>query len=1183
MKKNNRRTAAVLISGVLALSAASAGLALLGGESAEVQAAAPNTMDEFLIGSWQSFYDESIDPYEVQLEDLARSGINFGNAPLSSSWTTVDRDKNFHYSATELNEMYKKYNMYFLAFQPGGGNAAMDAVDGVVAEVLDGDLEACAGYYVRDEPSAAQFGVTADIFHAYLAGDNTRFPFVNLFPNYAGATNLGGSYADYVQGWVDAVGADNLEYLAYDHYPFTAFEDVRASYFSDMETIRRVAYDNGKLKTIACTQPGSWNGMRRPTPDMMKWNCNSYLAYGFKGLTHFVWTSMEYRSPADGGEGMLPFVVNTDGTKTELYEPMQKINWQARQLGIELMKMDVAHAYQTGRVYQGAEVLPKSFVFQPTNSSDNLIFSLAYGKNGKDIYVMVFSNEIEGEKKNYDIKVDLSAGVESLTRYVVDPFDTLPDYMKELPAPGEETVDISDGAFSVELGPGEIMLYKLNGDVSIKEPLKSPRLSLRSGTYLGEQSLEISSADEGAEIYYTTDGSYPSYTSQRYTAPIKIGNGREFGQYIVKAIALRGTEISDAVTGEYIISNGSENVALGKPVTFTTETAPFQGSAMPASLTDGVTDPWNVLGSLPGQMGFAIVDLGDTYTVDRIIAKAFHDWRFDDVILQTALDKDFTQGVYTVFNNDTDNSVGAGKGTDGIWQDVAGSMGQVFKFEPQAMRYIRFHNCSIQNDSRFSIWEEIQAYTAYEEGEDLFANSSDWEITGGGTWVWNGDGSVSQTGEANRTTWNRSYTYTKKKFKNFILEGNFTMKTSDSAAWGYVGFGLYKPNINDLQSDFDHGFYACVEPRGRVLLWNGAKPELGPEDANITGFSLNSEFTLRVISLGDTVSVSVNGKPIMYERGEIFDREAGYISIHSGLIPIDVSSVTITELGDSAVPLYNEQCIKESGEDRIAVPRFTEKADVLAQLPAKATAKDTEGRAYELDVKWSCDSYDCATTGFATFTGEFINLPKGLVNPYRITATMNVYVQPQLDRIELEKLVEIARGLDPENFTEDSYALILLKTEAAEDLLSDPFLAQSDLGVGIIQLHSAIYDSAVSVVDKTALSAAIAEATGALPALNCTEAARRQIENALSSAQEVYGNVLSTPKDVTDAERALKDALAGATPLQQATGALLEPPAPYSAPKTYSAAYIAAGVAGGVVLAAGGVALASRKKKKGEK
>lgn len=1178
MKKSKRqKIAAMLFSGAFAISAALGGVAMATPKDVTAKAAAPNTTDEFLIGSWISFYDVNTTSYDEQLKDLARSGVNWNPNPLTLAGHTTG-GTSLNYSMTELNEMYKKYNVYFSAVSPTIASISMAEANKLVEEVTGNNLTNCNSYHVKDEPSAAVMEPTAEIFLNCLEKDPDRFPYVNLFPNYAGASNLGGSYEEYINNWVHTIGANNLEYLAYDHYPFTAFETVRSSYFSDLETVRAAAYDNGKLKTIACTQLGSWNGMVRPTADMARWNCNTFIAYGMKGLMHFNWVAPAYRAPADGGEGMQDFVLSADGEKTDLYEPMQRYNWQTRQLGSLLMQMDVAHAYHVGTVAQGAEALPKSFVFQPTSSSDNMIFSLAYGKNGEDIYVMVFNNELDGGKKTYNINVDLTAGVNSLTRYKTDSFETLPDIYAALPALGEERVDVSDGSFSVEMEPGEIAIYKLNGDISIKEPLKTPKLSLKSGTYIGEQELEITTTDEGAEIYYTTDGSYPTYTSARYTGPIKIGNGREFGQYIVKTLTMRGSEISDAVTGEYIIGDGSENVALGKPVTFTIPTKSVFGSSDETFVTDGNFDPYNVYGTYADTYGFAIVDLGQEYVIDKLIVKAFHDWTFEDVVLQMALDKDFTQGVYTVFNNDTDNSVGVGAGSDGTYTE-SGS-GHCFKFSPVTARYIRFHNHSVNGRENYSFWEEIQAYTVYDEGVELLTNASDWKVTGGGTWEHTESG-VSQTGALDRVSWDRSYTYTAKKFKNFILEGKFTMQASSSGDWGYVGFGLYKPEVNYTQSAYDKGFYAVVEPRGRALLWNGTKPELGPEDANIAGFALNSEFTLRVVSIGDTVSVSVNGKPVMYVRGEIFDREAGYISIHGGLIPVNVSSVKIIELDDSVKPLYSEKCLKEGTEDKYAVARFTEKSEVIQALPAQMKAKDTDGNEYLLNVHWSCPTYDCATTGYVAFTGEFVDLPEGLVNLYNVTAKMNVFVQPQVDKTELEKLVETAKSLNADYFTADSFELIRVKLEAAEAMLIDPYLLQSDLGVGVFQLYDAIYKYSVSTVDKTALLTAITETKDALTKLTCTEISREKIVEALAEAEAVYANMLSTPQEVADVNLKLERAMEGSVSLlTEKTPNAAMPPETYVAPKKYNApTFIALGAASGALLAAGGIYFVKRKKK----
>ena len=50
----------------------------------------------------------------------------------------------------------------------------------------------------------------------------------------------------------------------------------------------------------------------------------------------------------------------------------------------------------------------------------------------------------------------------------------------------------------------------------------SPTFSLTSGTYYGDQTLELSSTVDGGTIYYTTNGTDPSKTSTKYTTPINL-------------------------------------------------------------------------------------------------------------------------------------------------------------------------------------------------------------------------------------------------------------------------------------------------------------------------------------------------------------------------------------------------------------------------------------------------------------------------------------------------------------------------------------------------------------------------------------------------------------------------------------------------------------------------------------
>ncbi len=1069
-----------------------------------VQAATTNheTVDEFLLTSWVSFYDTDITPYEEQLADLARSGLNWIINPL---WIKNQFQNKVQLSNVELNEMYAKYNMGFMA--PLNGT-----YEEMVEDVVGNDLQQCLGYYVKDEASVTELPTYAEAVQLLKELDDTRFSFSSLFPNYAGAANLGGSYEEYVQNWVDLVGTENLEYLIFDHYPFTAYEDVRASFFSDLETVRKVAYENNRMKTTGCPQLGWWNGMRKPTMDEVRWDYSAHLAYGMKGLIQFNWAAPDNRPIEEGGEGMRDFVLDQYGNRTELYEPCQILNWQTRQIGQILMKFDVAHAYHTGtEIAMGVETLPKSFVFQPDSSADNLIFSLGYSKDNADKYVVVMNNE-RSLGKQYTIHVDKTAGVDSLTYYKVDDFKTLPNYMEELAAPTEETIDISSGSFTVDLQPGEMRVYKLNGNVSIKEPLAIPTFSLKSGTHIGAQTLEIQSRDEGAEIYYTTDGSYPTIFSNHYRAPIRLSGSEDFNGYTIQAIAVRGDEITEAAVGEYIISDASRNVCLGRIPTFSKPIVSATGNGSEKTVTDGAFDPMNTAGTVDGETTWCTVDFGDVYVVDKVKAKMWHDWYFEDVVIQLATDKDFTENVYTVYSNDADNSLGVGVGNVELYKEVPG--GHSWSFDPRAARYVRVYNISASTNERRSLFEEIQVYTTYDAGNDLLADASDWKITGGGTWT-HENGVVKQTGTYNTVTWDKSYTYTAKKYKNFMIDATVSIDHADPSAWGYVGFGMYKPEIDNVQSNVDKGYYVAIEPKGRVLLWNGKKPELGPEDANIAGFAVGSDFNIKVVSVGDTISVSVNNKPVMFVRGENLNREAGYISIHAGLLPCTVSKLLVTELPTDSAMQSTEVNLVEGGDYKIAVDRFIPKADIIRQLPTQMLAKDNFGKTYSVNVEWDSDVYDRTKTGFFTFTGKFVDLPVGVVNKRDAVATAQVFVKPDLDRSELAQLIATAQGLSPEHFTADSFAQVTLKLDAALDIISDPYMLENDIGVAIFQLYNAIH-TLVSTVDKTELSGVLEE-VAALDTTGYTEKSVADLNAAVAEAQAVLADALSTPEVISAA------------------------------------------------------------------
>ena len=77
--------------------------------------------------------------------------------------------------------------------------------------------------------------------------------------------------------------------------------------------------------------------------------------------------------------------------------------------------------------------------------------------------------------------------------------------------------------------------------ISAADTVKAPQANLESGTYTSNQSVELSSATEGADVYYTLDGTTPSRTNgTKYTGAISItGTEAQSVQTTIKAIAVK--------------------------------------------------------------------------------------------------------------------------------------------------------------------------------------------------------------------------------------------------------------------------------------------------------------------------------------------------------------------------------------------------------------------------------------------------------------------------------------------------------------------------------------------------------------------------------------------------------------------------------------------------------------------
>ena len=681
----------------------------------------------FSIGAWYSFYNVDTKSYADQVRELAQAGLNLINCPTNMTGSSTYGQVPLYFSNrtqfySELDSVARANNLYYLYQGPDAYNFSASYAD-------TQNLTNCVGYHIKDEPSAAMLESLAITHNEFYDGDSARSPYINLFPSYAGTTNLGGTYEDYVTKWVNSVGAEKLDWLYFDHYPFQSTAGtVRATYFGDVEVIRDVGYKSGRLNTGGFTQMGAWNGMRVPTADEARWSTNSLVAYGLKSISHFCWVTPNYVAPENGGEAMHDHVISSDGVKSSLYEPMSILNWQTRQIGKQLINIDVQHAYHYGGTPTGAEGLPSSFAVQPT--SGNFVVSIAYHKTTNEPYIMLFNKALSGSAQNYKFNIETAnTGVDHVRYYKATDYttSTLPDptNLATLTDPEEQVIDVTGGSFTLSFRPGDIKLLKLEGEngVNIAEGLSIPESSHKSGIYEGPQKVSLLTEDPGASIYYTLDGSYPEVgregTYLYSGTPIEVGAYGKTTTNTIRAIEIRGEEYSELLELDIVTVDGSRNVAFGKDVKMMsydmtreiTVSGINSSASNPNVITDNSYDPNSSCVST-SEVGWAVIDLGQDYPIYKLAYSLWHDHWFADTRIELARKADFSDAIVIVDKPDGFQNTA----TVGQSANVPTS---AYTYDSVIARYARI-TTDHQGENASSWFTELQLFSC----EDLSINAA---------------------------------------------------------------------------------------------------------------------------------------------------------------------------------------------------------------------------------------------------------------------------------------------------------------------------------------------------------------------------------------------------------------------------------------------------------------------------
>ena len=203
---------------------------------------------------------------------------------------------------------------------------------------------ALAGYYLRDEPPASAFDGLGAWAKRIAAVDSEHPCYLNLFPNYATAEQLGtATYPEYVAQFIAKIP---VKYVSFDHYPIVG-DSLRQEWYENLEQVGSAAQKAGK-PFWAFALAVAHNPYPIATLEHLRLQVFSNLAYGAQGIQYFTyWTSKSevwnfHEAP-----------IGVDGKKTAVYDRVKQVNDEIRSLSPVFMHSKVLHLGHTNTLPRG--------------------------------------------------------------------------------------------------------------------------------------------------------------------------------------------------------------------------------------------------------------------------------------------------------------------------------------------------------------------------------------------------------------------------------------------------------------------------------------------------------------------------------------------------------------------------------------------------------------------------------------------------------------------------------------------------------------------------------------------------------------------------------------------------------------------------------------------------------------
>ncbi len=204
------------------------------------------------------------------------------------------------------------------------------------------------GYHVIDEPANELVPTVVKWTNALEEAAPDRVAYVNLFPDFGGAKSAE-KWQKYLHSFVDEA---KPKAFSYDGYSLLDNGTVRASYFSNLESARKVSLEtHTPFWHVALAN--SHFSYATPSAATFNFQIFTSLAYGVRGMGWFTYTGRDrgnYRNTA----------IDLFGHRTPTYDLLRDANYQLHRLAPIITKLKSVNVFHHPDVPPGCQGIDTS-------------------------------------------------------------------------------------------------------------------------------------------------------------------------------------------------------------------------------------------------------------------------------------------------------------------------------------------------------------------------------------------------------------------------------------------------------------------------------------------------------------------------------------------------------------------------------------------------------------------------------------------------------------------------------------------------------------------------------------------------------------------------------------------------------------------------------------------------------